>query len=158
MQRGRRGRASASSPRAVRGALGGEVEALTGAALAEENANRRNEDVDFFGVFMQVFAGIALLVGAFIINNTFAILVAQRTKELALLRAIGASRKQVRRSVALEAATVGVLASALGLLAGVGVAVGIKSLWQSFGITLPDGPLVVSTVLAAARVRRRGRS
>ncbi len=129
---------------AVRSELGGEVEALTGAALAEENANRKNEDVDFFGVFMNVFAGIALLVGAFIINNTFAILVAQRSKELALLRAIGASRKQVRRSVALEAATVGVLASALGLLAGVGVAIGIKSLWQSFGITLPDGPLVVS--------------
>ena len=129
---------------AVRSELGSEVEALTGAALAEENASRKNEDVDFFGVFMNVFAGIALLVGAFIINNTFAILVAQRSKELALLRAIGASRKQVRRSVALEATTVGVLASALGLAAGVGVAVGIKSLWQSFGITLPDGPLVVS--------------
>ena len=57
---------------------------------------------------MQVFAGVALLVGAFIINNTFAILVAQRTKELALLRAIGASTKQVRRSVAIEAAVVGV--------------------------------------------------
>ena len=80
---------------------------------------------------MQVFAAVALLVGAFIINNTFAILVAQRTRELALLRAIGASAKQVRRSVAIEALVVGGLASALGLFAGVGVAKGIQALWRS---------------------------
>ena len=92
---------------------------------------------------MTVFAAVALLVGAFIINNTFAILVAQRTKELALLRAIGASTKQVRRSVAIEAAVVGVVASALGLVAGVGVAKGIGALWRSFGVTMPEGPLVV---------------
>ncbi|HEU4911353.1 MAG TPA: FtsX-like permease family protein [Actinomycetes bacterium] len=129
---------------AVRGALGDRVEAVTGTALTEEIANRSNEDVSFFGTFMQIFAGVALLVGAFIINNTFAILVAQRTKELALLRAIGASGRQVRRSVAVEAATVGVIASALGLLAGIGVAKGIQSLFSSFGVTLPEGPLVIS--------------
>ena len=86
---------------------------------------------------------MALLVGAFIINNTFVILVAQRTRELALLRAIGASARQVRRSVALEALVIGGLASALGLLAGVGVAQGIQALWRSAGVTLPEGPLVV---------------
>jgi putative ABC transport system permease protein len=129
--------------RDLRSTLGGDLEAVTGAALAEENSNRKNEDVDFFGIFMRVFAAVALLVGAFIINNTFAILVAQRTKELALLRAIGASAKQVRRSVALEATVVGVVASVLGLLAGVGVAKGIGALWRSFGVTMPEGPLVV---------------
>ena len=116
---------------------------VTGTALEAENRNRGNEDVDFFGIFMRIFAAVALLVGAFIINNTFAILVAQRTKELALLRAIGASTKQVRRSVAIEAAVVGVVASLLGLLAGVGVAKGIGALWASFGVTMPEGPLVV---------------
>ena len=124
--------------------LGGDLETITGAALTEENANRSNEDVDFFGIFMKVFAVVALLVGAFIINNTFAILVAQRTKELALLRAIGASGRQVRRSVTVEAAVVGTVASGLGLLAGVGVAKGIGALWRSFGVTMPEGPLVVS--------------
>jgi putative ABC transport system permease protein len=127
----------------LRSALGDGVQAVSGAALAEENGNRSNEDADFFGVFMRVFAAVALLVGAFIINNTFAILVAQRTRELALLRAIGASRRQVRRSVALEATVVGMVASGLGLLAGVGVAKGIGALWNSFGVTLPEGPLVV---------------
>ncbi len=127
----------------LRHALGSDLEVVTGTALEKENSSRKNEDVDFFGIFMRVFAAVALLVGAFIINNTFAILVAQRTKELALLRAIGASARQVRRSVAIEAALVGVVASALGLVAGVGVAKGIGVLWRSFGVTMPEGPLVV---------------
>ncbi len=129
----------------LRTALGGDLETITGAALTEENRNRSNEDVEFFGIFMQVFAVVALLVGAFIINNTFAILVAQRTKELALLRAIGASGRQVRRSVTVEAAVVGASASGLGLVAGVGVAKGIGALWGSIGVAMPDGPLVVSS-------------
>jgi putative ABC transport system permease protein len=120
-------------------------EAITGTALAEENGKRTNEDVTFFSLFMTVFAVVALLVGAFIISNTFSILVAQRTRELALLRAIGASARQVRRSVVLEALVVGAVASALGLFAGVGVARGIQALWSVLGITMPDGPLVVSS-------------
>ena len=128
-------------------------EVVTGAALDAENANRSNEDADFFAIFMKVFAGVALLVGAFIINNTFVILVAQRTRELALLRAIGASAKQVRRSVALEAAVIGAVASALGLLAGVGIAQGIQAMWRSFGVSLPEGPLVLkASSLATAFV------
>ena len=87
----RRGRArpswrSGSRPRCPAG-----DQAITGTALAEENGERANEDVTFFSLFMTVFAVVALLVGAFIISNTFSILVAQRTRELALLRAIGAS-------------------------------------------------------------------
>src|SRR5829696_2583565 len=121
----------------------GGLDVLTGSALDAENASRSNEDADFFAIFMKVFAGVALLVGAFIINNTFVILVAQRTRELALLRAIGASSKQVRRSVAVEALVIGGLASGLGLLSGVGVASGIQALWRSAGVTLPEGPLVI---------------
>jgi putative ABC transport system permease protein len=119
------------------------LDVVTGTALDAENASRSNEDADFFAIFMKVFAGVALLVGAFIINNTFVILVAQRTRELALLRAIGASARQVRRSVAVEALVIGGLASGLGLLAGVGVASGIQALWRSAGVTLPEGPLVI---------------
>ncbi|MGH8893507.1 MAG: ABC transporter permease [Actinomycetes bacterium] len=129
--------------RDIEAALGGAADVITGAALTKENQGRSNEDMDFFAIFMRIFAGIALFVGAFIINNTFAILVAQRTRELALLRAIGASARQVRRSVAIEALTVGALASALGLVAGVGVAKAIGALWTSFGVTMPEGPLVV---------------
>jgi putative ABC transport system permease protein len=124
-------------------ALGDRVDTITGAALTEENKNRKNEDLDFFGTFMKVFAVIALLVGAFLINNTFAILVAQRTKELALLRALGASRRQVRRNVTLEALAIGILASAAGVLAGVGIAKGLQALWKSIGVTMPEGPLVM---------------
>ena len=91
----------------VDAALPAGDQAVTGTALAEENGKRTNEDVTFFSLFMTVFAVVALLVGAFIISNTFSILVAQRTRELALLRAIGASARQVRRSVVLEALVVG---------------------------------------------------
>ena len=75
---------------------------------------------------MLVFALVAVFVGAFIINNTFSITVAQRTREMAMLRAIGASGRQVKRSVLIEAVVVGVLASAAGLAAGIGVASGLQ--------------------------------
>jgi putative ABC transport system permease protein len=139
--------------RRIDAVLPAKDQAITGTALTEENRNRKNTDVDFFALFMKIFAAVALLVGAFIINNTFAILVAQRTKELALLRAVGASARQVRRSVTLEAVIVGALASGIGLLGGVGVATGIQKLWRTFGITLPAGDLVVkpgSLVIAFA--------
>ena len=93
---------------------------------------------------MTVFAVVALLVGAFIISNTFSILVAQRTRELALLRAIGASARQVAARWCSRRWSSVPLASALGLFAGVGVARGIQALWSVLGITMPDGPLVVS--------------
>src|SRR4029079_15771530 len=120
-------------------------EAITGTALAEENGKRTNEDVTFFSLFMTVFAVVALLVGAFIISNTFTILVAQRTGELALLRAIGASGRQVRRAVLRERLAVGTVASAAGVGAGIGVAKAISSLWKAIGVAMPEGPLVVST-------------
>ena len=130
--------------RRIRAVLPDGDQAITGTALAEENSKRSTEDADFFSLFMKVFAVVALLVGAFIISNTFTIIVAQRTRELALLRAIGASGRQVRRSVLLEAVVVGVMASAAGLLGGVGVARGISALFSAIGASMPGGPLVVS--------------
>jgi putative ABC transport system permease protein len=96
-------------------------------------------------------AGIALFVAIFLIVNTFTMLVAQRTKELALLRAVGASRRQVTRSVLAEAAMVGLVASVAGLAAGIGVGAGVRAVLSATDSTLPDGPLVVrATTVAAA--------
>jgi putative ABC transport system permease protein len=106
----------------IAGALPAGVEATTGKAVADERAAALEDDLGFISTFLLVFAGIAVFVGSFIIWNTFSILVAQRTRELALLRAIGATRRQVRRSVLVEAAAVGVVGSLAGLGLGVGLA------------------------------------
>ena len=92
-------------------------------------------------MFLTVFALIALFVGAFIINNTFSIIVSQRTREMALLRAVGASGRQVRLAVLAEAAVTGLVASAVGLVAGVGVAKGLRALLSLLGVDIPLGTL-----------------
>ena len=94
-------------------------------------------------MFLMTFAIVALLVGSFVIYNTFSITVAQRTKENALLRAIGAKRKQVTRSVMLEALFTGAFASAVGVMAGIGAAQGLRVVLQAFGVELPSAPTVV---------------
>jgi putative ABC transport system permease protein len=98
-----------------------------------------------------VFAGVALLVATFSIYNTFSILIAQRTRESALLRAIGASRRQVLASIAFEALAIGFVASVLGLLAGIGLAVGLRALFDALGFGVPTGAITVKTgtVIAA---------
>jgi len=128
------------------------TEAITGDQLTSEDQTTVKDGMSFFFVFLTMFALIALFVGSFIIYNTFSILVAQRTKEMALLRALGASRRQVLGSVLLEATFVGLIASAVGIVAGIGVALGLKALLDAIGIDMPAGPLVVSTrtVLIAA--------
>lgn len=128
------------------------TEVLTGAEITLEDQAAIKDDMSFFNVFLMVFAVIALFVGSFIIYNSFSILVAQRTKEMALMRAIGASRRQVTRSVLLEAGVVGLIASALGLAAGVGVAAGLKALLAGIGIDIPAGGIVVTskTVIVSA--------
>ncbi len=127
------------------------VEAVTSEKVADEQAKQLKEALGFFRTFLLVFAFIALFVGAFIIFNTFSIIVAQRTRELALLRAIGASRRQVLTSVVVEAFAVGLVASALGLVAGIGIAVGLKGLLAAFGIDLPSTSLQLElrTVIVA---------
>jgi putative ABC transport system permease protein len=135
----------------VAAVLPAKTQAITGKALAKEQSSDVKQGLGFFNTFLLVFATIALFVGAFIIFNTFSMLVAQRTRELALMRALGASRGQVNRAVVLEAVVVGFLSSVIGLAAGVGVAIGLKALFGVFGAQLPDGPTVVAlrTVIAA---------
>lgn len=123
-------------------AAGEDYEVVTSDQLAAELQGATDTIVGFLSTALLVFAGVSLLVGAFLINNTFAIIVAQRTRELALLRAVGASRRQVLGSVMLEATVVGVLASAIGVGLGVLVATALQSLLSAFGIDVPSTELV----------------
>ncbi len=118
------------------------IEVITGDAYVEENQNAMREALSFFDQFMMAFAIIALLVGGFMIFNTFFITVAQRTRQHALLRALGASRRQVLVSILAEALAIGVIASTVGLGAGVLVAMGLKALLAAFGFALPAGGVV----------------
>jgi putative ABC transport system permease protein len=135
----------------IRAVLPPKAEAITGEAAAEEQADQVKEGLGFFNTFLLTFALIALFVGAFIIFNTFTMLIAQRTRELALMRMLGASRGQVRRAVLLESVVVGLLSSVIGLILGIGVAIGLKALFGVFGAQLPDGPTIVAlrTVIAS---------
>jgi putative ABC transport system permease protein len=120
------------------------VEAISGAELtAEQRDDIESDFLGFFNNALLVFAGIALLVAMFSIFNTFSILVAQRTRESALLRAIGASRRQIVGSVAVEALIVGVVASVVGLAVGIGLAAGSLALMDAAGFGLPQSALVV---------------
>ncbi|MFE6907885.1 ABC transporter permease [Streptomyces erythrochromogenes] len=127
------------------------AKAQTGAALAAEQAKQIEKGLSNLSTMLLVFAGISLFVGIFLIYNTFTMLVTQRTKELALLRAVGANRGQVMRSVLTEALVVGVLSAAVGLVSGIGLAIGIRSVIGSLGAKLPGGALVIApaTVTAA---------
>jgi putative ABC transport system permease protein len=120
------------------------ADTITGQQLADQQATQIAAQMSGMKNALLVFAGIALFVGTFIIANTFTMLVAQRTKELALLRAVGASRRQVTRSVLIEAFVVGTVAAVTGLAAGVGIGAGMRALIGALGETVPDGPLVVS--------------
>jgi putative ABC transport system permease protein len=130
---------------AVQAAVGDSVEVITGETLIEQDQAALASDISSFRVIMLVFAFIAVFVGAFIINNTFSITVAQRTRDMAMLRAIGASGRQVKRSVLIEAFVIGALASVAGLVAGVGVASGLRVLMAAFGFEMPNGPMVISS-------------
>ena len=127
------------------------AEAITGREAAAQLSASVQSGFRFFKIILSVFGGIALVVGAFVISNTFSILVAQRTRELALLRAVGAGRSQVLRSVLLEATLVGLVSAVLGLLAGVALAKGVTALLDATGADLPTTTLQVrpATVLLA---------
>lgn len=130
------------------------LEAKTGEQVRHDVKQDINDALKFINYFLLAFGAIALLVGTFIIYNTFSMLVAQRLRELALLRAIGASRRQVSRSVLLEAALVGLAGSAIGIAGGVGLAYGLRALLNSFDVGLPSGALVLRprTVLVALAI------
>lgn len=139
---------------AVAPVLPAGIEAVTGESAAAAAQSQVQESLKFITYFLLIFAAVALVVGSFIIVNTFSILVAQRMKELALYRAIGASRTQVTRSVLIEAFVVGLVGSTLGLFVGVGLAVLIKVLFGVVGLDLSDASLVMAprTVVAAYAV------
>jgi len=145
------------------------LEALTGQQLADKDSGDIKDALSFFSTFLLVFAVIAVFVGSFIIFNTFSMLVAQRSRELALLRALGASRRQVNRSVIVEAAAVGVIGSTIGLGLGVLLSIGLEKVVGLFIGDLPYSGLVfrgntvlwayltgvIVTVVAAAGPARR---
>ncbi len=136
---------------AVEPLLPDTAEAQTGTALADEQADQIEQGMGNLKQVLLGFAGIALFVGVFLISNTFTMLVAQRTKaEVALMRAVGASRRQITRSVLAEAAVVGLVASAVGFALGVGLAVGLRSGMAAFDMKMPDGPLVLSATPVVA--------
>ncbi|MFF4119342.1 ABC transporter permease [Streptomyces sp. NPDC001714] len=150
------GRATSISVDAAQGVTDARLKSRIGAAIgtgtydlktADEQAKSSAADLggflDVIKYVMLGFAGIATLVGVFLIVNTFSMLIAQRTRELGLLRALGADRRQVRRSVLTEAVLLGLVGSTLGLGAGVGLAFGLIKLMSAFGMNLKATEMVI---------------
>jgi putative ABC transport system permease protein len=119
------------------------VEVITGEQAAEQDADSVQEGLQFFTLILSIFGFIALGVSIFLIYNTFQILLAQRTRELALLRAVGASRVQVLRSVLVEAVVIGVVAAALGVITGILLAAGILAALDAAGVDVPSSGVVI---------------
>ena len=135
----------------IRPAIPENAEVLTGAQLADDLIGNVNSS--FLGTlrtFLTVFGGIAVLVATFSIYNTFSIIIAQRTREMALLRAVGAGRRQVLTSIVVEATSIGIAASVAGAAAGVGVARLLIRVFEALGFGLEAGGLVVTSGAVAA--------
>ncbi len=130
---------------AIKPVLPPATQVRTGQAQAQQATKDTSDFLNIFKDFLLAFGGVALFVGSFVIANTLSITIAQRTRELATLRTLGASRRQVLASVMLEALVVGVLASIVGLFLGLGLAKGLNSLLVSFGINLPQTGTVFKT-------------
>jgi putative ABC transport system permease protein len=132
----------------IRTALRGEpdtanVEVISGDAITSESQSNLKDNLSFFNTFLLIFAVVALLVGSFIIFNTFSIVVAQRSRELALLRAIGAGQRQVLGSVLFEAVLVGLVASTIGFVGGIFLAAGLKALLGALGLDIPASEIAI---------------
>ena len=119
------------------------AEAVTGATVSDENAKAVEADLKMVSILLTIFAGIALFVGGFIIWNTFTMIVTQRSREIALMRAIGATRRQIKRSLLLEAVLIGTGASAVGVALGIGVGKGLQTLMGAVGFNLPTTSLQI---------------
>ena len=145
------GASAAAVARQVQQILPDGFQAITAADAAAEQTDQVREALGFLRTALLVFAFVALFVGAFVIFNTFNIVVTQRTRELGLLRALGASRRQVFTSVVIESTVVGLLGSAIGLAVGIGLAVLLKQGLEAIGLELPPTPLQVgpTTIVAA---------
>src|SRR5439155_16878566 len=131
--------------REIQPLLPANTQVETGADQAKANAKDISDFTKFIRMFLLAFGGIALFVGAFVIFNTLSITVAQRTREFATLRSLGASRRQVLRSVLLEGTAIGVLASATGLALGIGLAKGLSALMAALQLDLPQTGMVFAT-------------
>jgi putative ABC transport system permease protein len=129
----------------IRPVLGPTQVVRTGTQQAKKDKDQAGGFISFIKYALLAFAGIALFVGAFVIANTLAITIAQRTREFATLRTLGASRRQVMRSVVIEAFVIGVLGSLVGLFLGLGIAKLLNTLFVAIGIDLPHGSTVFST-------------
>lgn len=138
----------------IQAVLPAGVEAVTGETEQNEQAAEINEGLSFLSIGLLAFAGVAVFVGAFIIQNTFRIIVAQRTKELALLRALGATGRQVRWMVVVEALIIGLVGSIVGIAFGFVMAFGIRALMNGVGLGIPPGSLVLlpRTIIVALLV------
>jgi putative ABC transport system permease protein len=121
------------------------AQVLTGSEQAAEDASDTNEFISFFRIFLLVFGGVALFVGSFVIANSLSITIAQRTREFATLRTLGASRKQVLGSIVIESLVVGTLAAVTGLFLGLGLAKLLFWFFDSAGFTLPNNGLIFET-------------
>ena len=129
----------------VRAVLPSTAQARSGTQQAREDAKQTNSFITFLRSFLLAFGGIALFVGSFVIANSLAITIAQRTRELATMRTLGASRRQVLTSIVLEGLVMGVLASVTGLFGGLGLAKGLFKLFDAVGFTLPNSGIVFGT-------------
>jgi putative ABC transport system permease protein len=135
----------------VRQALPPDVTVRTGQETADAESQDIKDGFSFLTIALLVFAGIALFVGSFLIFNTFSITVSQRTREFGMLRTLGASARQVLAAVLLEAVLIGLLASVVGLIGGIGFVALITGLFDALGFSLPTSHLVISakTVIIA---------
>ena len=129
----------------LRTVLPENTQVRTSAEQAKNDAKDTNQFITFLRTFLLSFGGIALFVGAFVIANSLSITIAQRTRELATLRTVGASRRQVLRSILIESLVVGVFASIVGLFLGLGLAKGLFWLFDLIGFTLPNSGLIFET-------------
>jgi putative ABC transport system permease protein len=142
--------ASAALQARIQGVLPRGYEAVSSSTVAAETADEVEEGLGFFRTGLLVFAFVSLFVGAFIIFNTFNIIVTQRTRELGLLRALGASRRQVQTSVLLEAVVIGLIASVVGIGLGLLLSSGLRALLDAFGADLPStGAVILPRTLIA---------
>ena len=141
----RKGTSPAALVRAIEPLLPAGLEVKDAAKQAKDDAAQLNDGMKMIRMVLLGFGAIALLVGAFVIFNTLSITVAQRTREFATLRTLGASRKQVKRSVVLEGLVIGLIASLIGIVAGLGIAKGMVALISALGLELPKASTVVAT-------------
>jgi putative ABC transport system permease protein len=147
-----------TSPEELKGAvaaeLGGGYAVRTGEEQAEKSAQDLSDALGFIRIALLVFAGVAVLVGGFLIFNTFAVTVAQRSREFALLRTLGASRRQILRSVIAESVAIGLAASVVGIALGLVVAPALRGLFSAFGLDLgsTSTQLEVRTIVVALLV------